>query len=194
MKSRAVVYQQKDEPFVECKYGTSTLGEAGCGVLATINAVLYLTGLVIDYRQFADWAGQTQYVDNVGSLHTICKDACKVFGSKYSFYCTEHYIFEEVVGNLYPKDSNGFNEIWNKLVTRLQNGEVAVGLVQGHFIAIVEYDRIADKVLVLDSAADETRQTTIYGDWKSKPELDYNTLEGSSKLKLRSCLTFLAKI
>lgn len=194
MKKKVTVYQQKEKPFAKHKYRTSTLGEAGCGVLATINAINYLNGNLIDYKKLASWAGKTHYVHNVGSEHTISKDASYVFGKEYQFKCTEYYVFKNTVGNLYPKSSEDFDLIWNKLISKLKNGEVAVGLVHGHFIAIVDYDSKTKKVLVLDSAAHTSRNTTILGDWKSKKELDYNSSEGSPKLKLRSSLTFLAKI
>ncbi len=196
MKKEVLSYQQKQEPYKSYKYGNTTLGEAGCGVFAIINAVFSLTGNMIDYKELANWAGKEQYVSNVGSKHTITKQAANVFGNQYFFYCTECLVFAKI-GNVtnfgYLQDEKSYNYIWKKLIDNLQNEQVAVALVQGHFIAIVKYDETVDKVLVLDSAADISRQTTIYGDWKSKEELDYNSKQGVTKLKLRSCLTFLKK-
>lgn len=79
------------------------------------------------------------------------------------------------------------------MVSHLQRGEVAVTLVKGHFIAIVDYDSSTNKVLVYDSAASSSRGTTISGDWKSYDELRYNSGIGYSKLKIRDAITFLCE-
>lgn len=196
MKDKTIVYQQTDEPFVSYIYGTSTLGEVGCGILSIINAVEYLTGNVIDYKQLADWASKEQYVPNVGTKHTIAKEAANIFGKSYLFDWCEYFVFSDVgivTEKGYPKDEKTYNCIWKKLLSILIIGQVAIALVEGHFIAIVDYDPITNKVLVLDSSATENRGTTIFGDWKSKKELDYNSTLGMPKLKLRSSLTFLCK-
>lgn len=62
--------------------------------------------------------------------------------------------------------------MWNDLRSHLKNGEVAVALVEGHFIAIVDYDSRSNTVLVYDSAASDKRGTTTKGDWKSCNELN----------------------
>lgn len=166
-------------------YKDKTVKSSGCGAMATINAVRYLTGNTINVNDMAYWAGRNQYVYDVGSKWTIAQAAASKFGDQYGFACTEKYNFSET-----PTKSQ-YDIVWNKIVNHLNNGEVAVTLVKGHFIAIVAYDSSTKKVLVYDSAASSSRGTTTAGDWKSYDELRYGSGVGKSKLKLRSSITFL---
>ena len=58
-------------------YSNKTVASSGCETMATINAVRYLTGKTIDVSSMAYWAGENQYVYNVGSYHTIAQAAAK---------------------------------------------------------------------------------------------------------------------
>lgn len=182
--------QQTNSTWCDYPYGNSTLGISGCGILATINAVKYLTGNTIDIYDFTDWASVTEYGESYGSNWTIALDSASVFGDEYGYDYTEYYTFGMSDNNYYPTDTQ-FDLAWNTLTEHLENGEVAIALVQGHFISIVEYDSSNDTVLILDSYASKSRETTKNGDWKSYNDLNYNSNEGKSDLKLRGSFTFL---
>lgn len=188
---KELALQQTDSAWCDYPYGNSTLGVSGCGVLATINAVRYLNGNTIDIYQFTDWASINEYGESYGSNWTIALDSVAVFGEEYDYTYTEYYTFGLSDNNYYPTETQ-FDLAWNTLIEHLQNGDVAIALVQGHFISIVDYDSSTECVLVLDSYASNIyRNTTKYGDWKSYNDLNYNSSEGKSDLKLRGSFTFL---
>ena len=61
----------------------------------------------------------------------------------------------------------------------LESGAVAVAHLDGHYVAVVDYDPATDRYLVLDSAADDARGTAPDGvRWLS--EADFG---GSMQLK-----------
>jgi uncharacterized protein YgiM (DUF1202 family) len=187
------VLQQTDPTWNSYPYGDGNLGNSGCGALAIINAVRYLTGNTMDIYEVADWGSANEYIWGVGSSFSIAPDAASKFGSTYGFQLDVHYGYNSYVGDSYPGSEEAFRSAWNTLVTKLSAGEVAVGLVHNHFIAIVDYDSATDRVLVYDPGAGSKRQTTTSGDWKTYNELDYWSSEGSSYLKLRGYLTYYFK-
>lgn len=184
------VLQQYDSQWGSYPYGDGTLADSGCGAFAIINAVRYLTGNTIDIYTIADWASANEYIWGVGSSFSIAPDAAAKFGSTYGFQLDTHIGFSSYVGSSYPGTQAAYDSAWNTLVSKLSQGEVAVGLVENHFIAIVDYDSSTDRVLVYDPGAGSKRQTTRSGDWKSYDELNYWSSAGSSYLKLRAYLTF----
>ncbi len=184
------VLQQWDSEWGSYPYGDGTLQNSGCGAFAVINAVRYLTGYTMDIYEVADWASANEYIWGVGSAFTIAPHAAERYGSTYGFQTDTHYFFSDYVDRYYPASNEAYQTIWNMLVTKLSAGEVAVGLVHNHFIAIVDYDPSTQKVLVYDPGAGKVRGTTVNGDWKSKDDLNYWSDAGSSYLKLRAYLTF----
>lgn len=184
------VLQQWDSEWGSYPYGDGTLQNSGCGAFAVINAVRYLTGYTMDIYEVADWASANEYIWGVGSAFTIAPHAAERYGSTYGFQTDTHYFFSNYVDRYYPASNEAYDTIWNMLVTKLSAGEVAVGLVHNHFIAIVDYDPSTQKVLVYDPGAGKVRGTTVNGDWKSKDDLNYWSDAGSSYLKLRAYLTF----
>ena len=194
--------QQTDSRWADYKYGSGTnindYGTAACGLFSSINAVRYLNNYdfsVNEIKAWGDYAGPRYYVKGRGSDHTIVKGLADKFGASYYYRCTECYQFTNYIsvkGDNYPKTESGMNIIWKKLTDELKNGRVCVGLVDGHFIAIVDYNEKDGKVFVLDSAADEEiRGTHPEGDWLTKDELYYGSSEGFEMFKLRCCFNFL---
>ena len=184
------VLQQYDPAWGSYPYGDGNLGNSGCGALAIVNAVRYLTGNTMDIYAVADWGSANEYIWGVGSSFNIAPNAAAKFGSTYGFQLDTHYGFSSYVGDCYPGSEEAYQAAWNTLVTKLSAGEVAVGLVHNHFISIVDYDSATGKVLVYDPGAGSNRQTTTAGDWKSYDELNYWSNAGTSLLKLRGYLTF----
>ncbi|MDD5923526.1 MAG: SH3 domain-containing protein [Clostridia bacterium] len=197
------VLQQDDPMWSTYSYGkagaSSDLGTAACGVFSSINAIQYLTGHQFTYDEicaFADYAGPRFYVKGSGSKHEIVKGIADKFGKDYKYRVTETYEYVSTIpcktSNLYPSTLNGMKTIWNKLKFELSAGRIAVGLVDGHFIALADYRASDDTVLILDSKADaELRGTTTLGDRKTMTELYYGSSEGHEMLKLRCCFNFL---
>lgn len=201
------IYQQTDSRWASYPYGsggttTNNLKNKGCGVFATINAIEYLTGNFIDPQSFADWAMSSgQYASGQGSYWTIAKNSVKKYGQSYNYTLDKYYEFSahvSVNSSSYPTTKSGMQTIWNELTTNLKAGETCVSLVQGHFIAIVDYNSESDKVLVYDSAAGDSRGTSSSAssskNWKTMSELWYGSSEGKSKLKLLGMMTFFKRI
>lgn len=184
------VLQQYDSEWGSYPYGDGTLGDSGCGAFAIINAVRYLTGNTMDIYSVADWGSENEYIWGVGSSFSIAPDAAAKFGSTYGFQLDTHIGFDGYVGSSYPATPEAYDSAWNTLVSKLSQGEVAVGLVHNHFISIVDYDSATGRVLVYDPGAGSKRQTTRSGDWKTYDELNYWSDAGTEYLKLRAYLTF----
>ncbi|MBQ8515159.1 MAG: SH3 domain-containing protein [Ruminococcus sp.] len=184
------VLQQYDPEWGSYPYGDGNLGNSGCGALAIVNAVRYLTGNTMDIYAVADWGSANEYIWGVGSSFNIAPHAAEEFGSTYGFQLDSHYGFSSYTGDCYPGSEEAYQAAWSTLVTKLSAGEVAVGLVHNHFISIVDYDSSTGKVLVYDPGAGSNRQTTTAGDWKSYDELNYWSDAGTTYLKLRGYLTY----
>lgn len=188
--------QQSNYSYKICSCG-ATISSSGCGPIATVNAVGYLTGKEMDIATVASKTKSNKlHYCTQGCYHTVADSLIKSLGSQYGVKVTNSYPFGSIKSNGnsgYPTKSQ-YESVWSDLVSHLKKGEVAVTLVQGHFIAIVAYDSASNKVLVYDSAAStSSRGTTTNGDWKSYNELNYNSSEGYRKLKLRAHITFIAR-
>lgn len=184
------VLLQYDSQWGSYPYGDGTISDSGCGEFAIINAVKYLTGNTMDIYTVADWASANEYIWGVGSSFSIAPDAAAKFGSEYGFQLDLHYGFKGYVGSSYPDSEETYDAAWDVIVSKLSQGEVAVGLVDNHFIALVDYDSSTDSVLVYDPGAGSKRQTTSAGNWKTHDELNYWSNAGTQYLKLRAYLTF----
>ena len=179
---------------------TNPDNSVGCGPIATVNAVGYLTGTKMDIEKVAKTVKRTgEYTHGNGCNHSVAKTLAKELGNEYGFRFVDEKEFgslTETVGKNtyygYPNNSE-YASIWNDMVSHLKNSETAVTLVRGHFIAIVAYDSSTQKVLVYDSAVSTDRGTTTNGDWKSYDELNYNNSAGQKKLKIRSYIAYLAR-
>ena len=151
------IYQQSDSKWASYPYGsggtkTNNLVNKGCGVLATVNAVEYLTGNFISPKTFADWAMKSgQYSRGVGSNVDIAKNSASKFGSDYGYKLDSYYSIISKVkvqsGNCgcssnpgYPKTKSDMQKVWNELTSKLSKGDTCVTLVAHHFVAIVDYD------------------------------------------------------
>lgn len=184
--------QQKNYNISICQCGRSncnkTIASSGCGLMATVNAVGFLTGKTMDINEVANTVKKKKaYIHDVGCIHEVAKVLAEEIGTKYGIKCVGYKTFSNTPGK------NEFDEVWKGMIGHLQQNHVAVTLVNHHFIAIVDYDKKTEKVLVYDSAASSNRGTTINGDWKSYSELRYNSGTGKADLKLRSAITYLAR-
>ena len=202
----SVILQQGNSTWSSYTYGTSNLGDGGCGLFANLNAVAYLTShnfTASEICSWADYAGPRYYINGVGSSHAISAGLASYYGPSYGYQCTESYIFSNYMsvtsntwGSDYPGTTAGYNLVWNKLVSHLSAGDVAVGLVYGHFIALVSYNSSAGTVQVYDSAAwssgrGTSSSSSSSSNWKTANQLSVHSTQGYARLKLRARLVFL---
>ena len=154
-----MVFTQYDPKWCATPYGGGgCMGTAGCGVLATVNAVYALSGQYMSVMELADYAVEKNYrIVGSGTDDGIFKAACKKFGKKYNF----------------AWDGSGGSI--DELKKKLQKGDTAVVHVQGHYVAIAAYSKKKNKYLLLDSNYLPKRATSAFGDWISVDRL----LEGS---------------
>ena len=160
-KKQPMVFTQYDPQWCATPYGGGgCMGTAGCGILATVNAVYALSGQYMNVMELADYAVEKNYriVDN-GTDDGIFKAACKKFGKKYNF------AWDGQSGSI------------DLLKKKLKAGDVATVHVQGHYVAIVDYNKKTKKFLLLDSNYLPKRATSAYGDWITIDRLLSGSLE-----------------
>lgn len=182
----------------------STYKSSGCGVYSIVNAVKYLTGKKIDPHELGNFAISCGGRVNGGITHDFCKKVANSseFGGKYGFKLSEYYTFGSSsnkitcgsqVNSGYPSSAQ-WNTLHSKLIEHLSKGEIAVVLVLGHFMSIVDYDSSTGKFLMLDSAPYKSKRLSDNGlyQWVTADQLNSNTNKGKPYIQLRSVITFLA--
>lgn len=156
-----MVFTQYDPAWCGTAYGSEgCMGTAGCGILATVNAVYALSGQYMDVMELADYAVDKEYrIVGSGTDEGIFKAACKQYGNKYNF------TWDGQSGKL------------KTLKKKLAQGDTAVVHVTGHYVAVVDYNEKTGKFLMLDSNYLPKREDTAFGDWISKNRLVEGYLE-----------------
>ena len=146
-------FQQTDERWA----GKELIGPNGCGLIALVNAVNYLTGNFIDPVELAVYAHRIDaYNGSVGggTARWVLYNQLARYERQYGFRVTD----TGMDAGVRHRD----------FIRNLKAGGVAVCHVYGHFITIVDYDAGTDTYLVYDSAANPTkRQTTAKPTWLS---------------------------
>ncbi len=109
---KVVYYNQGDAAWKSLRYGSTTIGEGGCGPTSMAICISTFTGKKITPRITATWAAENGYEINGGSSHAIVPALAK----QYKLKC-------EAVG----RDRN-------KIIKALQSGKLVVVIVgPGHF-------------------------------------------------------------
>ncbi|MBQ9155267.1 MAG: RICIN domain-containing protein [Eubacterium sp.] len=160
-KEAPMVFTQYDPAWCGTAYGSEgCMGTAGCGILATVNAVYGLSGHYMDVMELADYAVEKHYrIVGSGTDEGIFKAACKKFGQKYNFAWDGH--------------GSDLKELNKKLAA----GDTAVVHVPGHYVAIVARDKKNNKYLMLDSNYLPKREDSAFGDWITPDRLLSGSLE-----------------
>ncbi len=147
---------QADEPWGSYLVGGATIARTGCGILSLVNCVGYLTGKRMDIIECAEWAysvkGFNNYSNSLGTYRLVLYPKVEAkYGEEYGF----------------TVDCNTEDSGWwvsdassKTLKNHLANGGVAIGMIPGHFIAMVDYDATTNKFHVLDSAPAAYRGTS----------------------------------
>ena len=158
-REQPMIFTQYDPEWCGTPYGGGgSMGTAGCGVLAAVNAVYSLSGNYMDVMELADYAVEKNYrIVGSGTDDGIFKGACQEFGRKYNF--------------AWDGKSGSVDVLKEKLLA----GDVAIAHVPGHYVVIGAYSKKKNKYLVLDSNYLPKRATSAFGDWVSVERL----LEGS---------------
>ncbi len=158
-------YQQRDSRWDSIKYGNWTLGESGCGILSTVNAVNYLTGNFIHPTELAQWGYDTNNFNGTGGQGTMrwgfYGNVTAAFGAKYGF-------------SISGCQSGSVTS--SALINHLKSGGAAIVHVYNHFMALTGYNASTGQYLVYDSAAGSHRGTTASNCWLTAAQLNSNSL------------------
>jgi len=120
----------------------ATISSSGCGLLALVNAVYYMTGRFIEPAQLADWCIANGYrMNGVGTVHAMYQAYAGAYGEKYGF--------------TYAGTASSLSQI-NAF---LQNEGTAIISTPHHLMAVVDYDPAKGGYLLLDSAPSYWRGT-----------------------------------
>lgn len=155
-------FNQNDYDYIPYgRYGT--LQSSGCGVVAFMNCVYYLTGKKLDPKFIADYSvsvGARQYGSGT-SVRILTQNFIRDYGNQYKLSSPGTY------GNL------------SDIKSYVGNGKAAIcgitsGSSAGHFIVLAEYDRSRDSFYILDANPRDVRNTWPNGvGWLSASRL-YN--------------------
>lgn len=151
------VFKQNDARWKNSPYGkgpngqNATLGSAGCGIFAYVNAVYYMNGNVMDPVSLGNWSVQNGYrINGVGTSYDLYKGYADRCGSVY--------------GIRYIRSASRLSDIRNDL----QNGRTAILGVSNHIIACVNYSN--GKYLILDSYPSSGRGTSSGYRWLTESQ------------------------
>lgn len=155
------VFTQYDPEWCATPYGGGgCMGTAACGILATVNAVYALSGQYMDVMELANYAVEKNYrIVGSGTDDGIFKAAAKKYGRKYGF------AWDGQSGSI------------DVLKKKLKAGDTAIVHVQGHYVAISDYNNKTKKYLLLDSNYLPKRATSAFGDWIKTERLLSGALE-----------------
>lgn len=172
VNKKITVYKQTDKRWKAYPYGYSSsenrrrgirayLGQdnskgtgygGGCGVLSIVNAVYYLKGTFIQPKWLADFSVNTKARYDGGTYGWLAERLCTEKGGDFGIK------FVTDVANI--NDARAY----------LKRGNVAIVHVQGHFMALVNYDSKTNKYLVIDSCPSKNRGTSAGYRWMKESE------------------------
>lgn len=135
---------------------------SGCGIFSIVNAIHSLTGIYPNPYELANYAVKEEYrILDSGTDTRIFKAVAKDFGWKYGF------------------SYDGSSGDIEKLIKKLNQGDVAMVHVPGHYMAVVAYNQKTKQFLMLDSHYLPKRGTNAYGDWVPKKVLNGDGQDGN---------------
>lgn len=175
-------WQQSDDPWGSYVVhgGRNSVLQAGCGILATCNAVHYTTGYFLDPAALAEWANSTDsgYYGEGTEGSVFFYKFQEAFGRQLGFsFRTFHGI--EGRQNL-PKVRQTISDKNTKklLIERdIRDGNAIIAHVENHYLAIMDYNSMTDKFLIWDNCAGDMYGghragiTHAAGDWFTWEEL-----------------------
>ena len=135
------LYNQNDSSQWTSEYRIS-----GCILFSFANAVYCLNGNKADIQELGSWAksiGAWKPGSGGGVRDVFYKNVEEKFGSKYGFTITNKGTYSNVNNST--------------LKNHLKSGGVAAAHVDGHFIALVDYNSSTDKFFVIESYVTSSR-------------------------------------
>ena len=126
---------------------SSSLKSSGCMIFSFANAIYALNGNRVDINELTTWArnnGSFQPGNGGGYRHTFYSKVEAAYGKKYQFTLSP------------PMKPNGETGIFSNVTSstlknHLSNGGVAAAHVDGHFIALTDYNAGSDEFFVVES-------------------------------------------
>lgn len=174
--------QQSDSPWggYAVKGSANTISSAGCGILATCNALHYATGYFPDPAQLAEWANKNDagYNGEFTEGTILFARFVDAFGEALGFHTVT---YDDTEGSrklprvrTFVNDAGAKDVLINDFI---RNGAAMVAYVENHFVAIVDYNSMTDRFLVWDNNAGDTHGgrragiTHEAGDWFTWEEM-----------------------
>ncbi len=190
--TNCVAYNQYVEPWTSQVYGGGTIGQTGCGILSTTNALNYMYDVFNTTDKanafIKEWATYAHSIDGYnpgteasggwryvlfGNEISDPPPLITKYGSKYNISMPIVWTEEWNYANSY--NGYSYNNIYVNSQTDLKNylsrGSVAIAHVPGHFICLAAYNPANDHFLVLDSAPTTARGTGDGVAWVSASDL-----------------------
>ncbi len=147
------------------KLGGSTYGKSGSLIFAIANAISALNGKEVDIRDLGSCAAKRiSFTDNAQldpqEVYSFLKYFYKYYRGRY------HFTFSNSVGSSGTASSPS-------LLNHLKNGGTAIARIDGHYVALVDYDSGKNKILIYDSLPNAARYTTVNpkGSWVAPSKL-----------------------
>lgn len=168
-----LTYTQCDERWAAVQVGILSIADSACGIATVCNAVYYLTGVELELLDVAVWA------NNSGLYNTSSVAGC--YRSVF-FYAGEEY--GDAIGFTATQYTSGDIDSEEITETLLAGGTVGVH-VPGHFMALVDYDPVSERFLVIDPMpGDQGRYDTrrrglthTTGDWLTAEQLSQGYID-----------------
>ena len=149
-----------------CSHKDYYIGRSGCGVFAVVNSINYLTGIVLNPIEVANWAVSAGHRKPGATYATLYKAAAEKYGEQCGVY------YKKAISKV---KTSGISELRESLLA----GDVAILGVNsstgGHIIAVVNCRKTGNnnyEYLVFDSYPSTNRKTYPDGEgWLTEQKL-----------------------
>lgn len=148
-QKRVVYYNQGEEPWGNMAYGTSTIGEAGCGPTSMAIVISTLTGQTVTPQMTCAYSiANGEYVSGVGTAHSFPTNAAHHWG------LTCERVGKDRMGYVVQSLKEG------KMVVEICEAYTITGSGSGHFIVLTGVTR--DGYITIADCASRERTGKVY--------------------------------
>lgn len=146
---RVVYYNQGEEPWGSMPYGTSTIGDAGCGPTSMAIVISTLTGQTVNPQMTCAYSiSNGEYVSGVGTAHSFPTNAAHHWG------LTCERVGKDQMGYVVQSLKEG------KMVVEICEAYTITGSGSGHFIVLTGVTR--DGYITIADCASRERTGKVY--------------------------------
>lgn len=146
---RVVYYNQGEEPWGSMPYGTSTIGDAGCGPTSMAIVISTLTGQTVNPQMTCAYSiSNGEYVSGVGTAHSFPTNAAHHWG------LTCERVGKDRMGYVVQSLKEG------KMVVEICEAYTITGSGSGHFIVLTGVTR--DGYITIADCASRERTGKVY--------------------------------